>query len=41
MELLEAVAAYHSGQFDKARNALTSAQAKFFQVIMNIIFPLK
>ncbi|KAH9805430.1 NEDD8 ultimate buster 1 [Citrus sinensis] len=32
MELLEAVAAYHSGQFDKARNALTSAQAKFFQL---------
>ena len=24
--------AYHSGQFDKSRKALTSAQAKFFQV---------
>lgn len=32
MELLEGVAAYHSGQFDKSRNALTSAQAKFFQL---------
>ncbi|KAK2661339.1 hypothetical protein Ddye_007872 [Dipteronia dyeriana] len=32
MELLEGVVAYHSGQFDKSRNALTSAQAKFFQL---------
>lgn len=32
MELLEGVAAYHSGQFDKSRNALTSAQEKFFQL---------
>ncbi|KAI9191263.1 hypothetical protein LWI28_006062 [Acer negundo] len=31
MELLEGVVAYHSGQFDKSRKALTSAQAKFFQ----------
>ncbi|KAK4854626.1 hypothetical protein QYF36_026951 [Acer negundo] len=32
MELLEGVVAYHSGQFDKSRKALTSAQAKFFQL---------
>ncbi|KAK7860768.1 nedd8 ultimate buster 1 [Quercus suber] len=30
--LLEGVVAYHSGQFDKSRKALTSAQAKFSQV---------
>lgn len=38
MELLEGVVAYHSGQFDKSRKALTSAQAKFFQVIMNKLY---
>ncbi|KAJ0090157.1 hypothetical protein Patl1_13955 [Pistacia atlantica] len=32
MELLEGVVAYHSGQFDKSRKALSSAQAKFFQL---------
>ncbi|KAK3213063.1 hypothetical protein Dsin_017769 [Dipteronia sinensis] len=32
MELLEGVVAYHSGQFDKSRKALTSAQAKFVQL---------
>lgn len=32
LELLEGVVAYHSGQFDKSRNALTTAQAKYFQV---------
>ncbi|KAL5786326.1 hypothetical protein ACOSQ2_008718 [Xanthoceras sorbifolium] len=32
MELLEGVVAYHSGQLDKSRKSLTSAQAKFFQL---------
>ncbi|KAK6942206.1 hypothetical protein RJ641_027583 [Dillenia turbinata] len=32
LELLEAVVAYHNGQFDKSRKALTSAQAKYFQL---------
>ncbi|KAM4133292.1 hypothetical protein ACJW30_01G317400 [Castanea mollissima] len=32
LELLEGVVAYHSGQFDKSRKALTSAQAKFSQL---------
>ncbi|XP_044464617.1 NEDD8 ultimate buster 1 [Mangifera indica] len=32
MELLEGVVAYHSGHFDESRKALTSAQAKFFQL---------
>uniref|UniRef100_A0A6M2F3Y9 UBA domain-containing protein n=1 Tax=Populus davidiana TaxID=266767 RepID=A0A6M2F3Y9_9ROSI len=32
LELLEGVVAYHSGQFDKSRKFLTSAQAKFFKL---------
>ncbi|XP_021899173.1 NEDD8 ultimate buster 1 [Carica papaya] len=32
LELLEGVVAYHSGQFDKSRKALASAQAKFLQL---------
>ncbi|KAJ9141052.1 hypothetical protein P3X46_031634 [Hevea brasiliensis] len=32
LELLEGVVAYHSGQFDKCRRFLTSAQARFFQL---------
>lgn len=32
MELLEGVVAYHSGQFEKSRQALTSAQTKYFQL---------
>lgn len=32
LELLEGVVAYHIGQFDKSRRALTSAQAKFSQL---------
>ncbi|KAA8522942.1 hypothetical protein F0562_009365 [Nyssa sinensis] len=32
LELLEGVVAYHSGQIEKSRKALTSAQAKFFQL---------
>ncbi|XP_022749590.1 NEDD8 ultimate buster 1-like isoform X2 [Durio zibethinus] len=32
LELLEGVVAYHTGQFDKSRKALTSAQAKFSQL---------
>jgi hypothetical protein len=32
LELLEGVVAYHSGQFDKSRKFLASAQEKFFQV---------
>lgn len=32
LELLEGVVAYHSGQFDKSRKVLTSAQAKLIQV---------
>ncbi|CAK7338565.1 unnamed protein product [Dovyalis caffra] len=32
LELLEGVVAYHSGQFDKSRKYLTSAQAKFFEL---------
>lgn len=32
MELLEGVVAYHSGQFEKSRQALTSAQIKYFQL---------
>ncbi|XWS70767.1 hypothetical protein CRYUN_Cryun03dG0077100 [Craigia yunnanensis] len=32
LELLEGVVAYHNGQFDKSRKALTSAQAKFSQL---------
>ncbi|KAG5226015.1 NEDD8 ultimate buster [Salix suchowensis] len=31
LELLEGVVAYHSGQFDKSRKFLASAQEKFFQ----------
>ncbi|KAK0570918.1 hypothetical protein LWI29_008417 [Acer saccharum] len=41
MELLEGVVAYHSGQFDKSRKALTSAQAKFFQIFSAANFNLK
>ncbi|GFS35709.1 ubiquitin-associated (UBA)/TS-N domain-containing protein [Actinidia rufa] len=32
MELLEGVVAYHSGQLEKSRQALTSAQTKYFQL---------
>lgn len=32
LELLEGVVAYHSGQFDKSRKSLTSAQSKYFQL---------
>ncbi|KAK6248310.1 hypothetical protein QUC31_019875 [Theobroma cacao] len=32
LELLEGVVAYHNGQFDESRKALTSAQAKFSQL---------
>ncbi|XP_048332613.1 uncharacterized protein LOC107415686 isoform X2 [Ziziphus jujuba] len=32
LELLEGVVAYHSGQFDKSRKVLTSAQAKLIQL---------
>ncbi|KAI3443916.1 hypothetical protein Pfo_000581 [Paulownia fortunei] len=32
MELLEGVVAYHSGQLQKSKDALTSAQAKYFQL---------
>ncbi|PIA42247.1 hypothetical protein AQUCO_02000010v1 [Aquilegia coerulea] len=32
LELLEAVVAYHSGQYDNCRKALTSAQAKYHQL---------
>uniref|UniRef100_A0A5B7BXS4 Putative NEDD8 ultimate buster 1 n=1 Tax=Davidia involucrata TaxID=16924 RepID=A0A5B7BXS4_DAVIN len=32
LELLEGVVAYHGGQIEKSRKALTSAQAKFFQL---------
>ncbi|XP_028753963.1 NEDD8 ultimate buster 1 isoform X2 [Neltuma alba] len=32
LELLEGVVAYHSGKLDKARDALTSAKAKFTQL---------
>ncbi|PON68522.1 Translation elongation factor [Parasponia andersonii] len=32
LELLEGVVAYHSGQFDKSRKVLTSAQEKFIQL---------
>ncbi|XP_057968287.1 uncharacterized protein LOC131157874 [Malania oleifera] len=32
LELLEGVVAYHSGQFEKSRKSLTSAQAKYFQL---------
>lgn len=32
LELLEGVVAYHNGQLDKSKGALTSAQAKFSQV---------
>lgn len=32
LELLEGVVAYHTGQFDKALNALKSAHTKFLQV---------
>ncbi|GMI89191.1 homolog of human NUB1 [Hibiscus trionum] len=32
LELLEGVVAYHNGQFDKSKMALTSAQAKFSQL---------
>ncbi|KAJ6992517.1 NEDD8 ultimate buster 1-like isoform X1 [Populus alba x Populus x berolinensis] len=32
LELLEGVVAYHSGQFDKSRKFLTSAQAKFLKL---------
>ncbi|KAK6156555.1 hypothetical protein DH2020_010803 [Rehmannia glutinosa] len=32
MELLEGVVAYHSGQLQKSKDTLTSAQAKYFQV---------
>jgi hypothetical protein len=32
LELLEGVVAYHTGQNDKALNALKSAHAKFLQV---------
>ncbi|KAK6131873.1 hypothetical protein DH2020_034396 [Rehmannia glutinosa] len=32
MELLEGVVAYHSGQLQKSKDTLTSAQAKYFQL---------
>lgn len=32
LELLEGVVAYHSGQFEKSKKVLTSAQAKYFQL---------
>ncbi|KAG8372661.1 hypothetical protein BUALT_Bualt12G0089800 [Buddleja alternifolia] len=32
MELLEGVVAYHSGQLQKSKDSLTSAQAKYFQL---------
>nr|GME17805.1 NEDD8 ultimate buster 1 [Ipomoea batatas] len=32
LELLEGVVGYHSGQFEKARQSLSSAQAKYFQL---------
>ncbi|KAH7853428.1 hypothetical protein Vadar_002280 [Vaccinium darrowii] len=32
MELLEGVVAYHSGQFEKSRQALTDAQTRYFQL---------
>ncbi|KAG6718911.1 hypothetical protein I3842_04G176600 [Carya illinoinensis] len=31
LELLEGVVAYHNGEFDRSRKALTSAHAKYFQ----------
>lgn len=37
LELLEGVVAYHSGQVDKSRKVLTSAQEKFTQVITRLI----
>lgn len=33
MELLEGVVAYHSGQMQKSKDALTSAQARYLKVI--------
>lgn len=35
LELLEGVAAYHSCKFDKAREAINSARAKYFQVSLS------
>ncbi|KAF5725852.1 NEDD8 ultimate buster 1 isoform X1 [Tripterygium wilfordii] len=35
LELLEGVVAYHSGQFVESRKALTSAQAKFSQLVVS------
>ncbi|XP_041007987.1 NEDD8 ultimate buster 1 isoform X2 [Juglans microcarpa x Juglans regia] len=32
LELLEGVVAYHNGEFDRSRKALTSAHAKYFQL---------
>ncbi|XAR66832.1 hypothetical protein NMG60_11013181 [Bertholletia excelsa] len=32
MELLEGVVAYHSGQYEKSKQALTTAQTKYFQL---------
>ncbi|RWW28125.1 hypothetical protein BHE74_00006017 [Ensete ventricosum] len=32
LELLEGVVAYHSGKYEEARKALSSAQAKYMQV---------
>lgn len=37
MELLEGVAAYHSGQLQKSKDALTSAQAKYLQVSLSLL----
>lgn len=35
LELLEGVAAFHSCKFDKAREAINSAQAKYLQVSLS------
>lgn len=35
LELLEGVAAYHSCRFDKSREAINSARAKYFQVSLS------
>lgn len=40
LELLEGVVAYHSGQIEKSRKSLTSAQAKFLQVSLSFFFLL-
>ena len=35
LELLEGVVAYHTGQLDKSRDALSAAQAKYLQVSLS------